>query len=171
MVEKSFVAPHANYEYQVDLFFVSDGGKAALGSKAADLENQTYNIGMACIDIFTKYATVVTLKSKKPDDFLAGLMECLKNMKGKPKSIFSDNEGSINSKDVLGYLEKEKIDVITTRNHAHFVERFIRTFKLYLRKRIDYDLKQGKTDIQWHTYIYTQLCLRITTKTNTAQQI
>jgi len=54
----------------------------------------------------------------------------------------------------LGYLEKEKIDVITTRNHAHFVERFIRTFKLYLRKRIDYDLKQGKTNIQWHTYIY-----------------
>ena len=64
--KKSFVAPHANYEYQVDLFFISD------------LENQTYNIGMACIDIFTTYATVVTLKSKKPDDFLAGLMECLK---------------------------------------------------------------------------------------------
>ena len=125
---------------------------------------------MACIDIFTKYATVVTLKSKKPDDFLAGLMECLKNMKGKPKYIFSDNEGSINSKDVLGYLEKEKIDVITTRNHAHFVERFIRTFKLYLRKRIDYDFKQGK-QVYNGIRTYTQLCLRITTKTSTAQQI
>ena len=73
--KNSFVAPHANYEYQIDLCFITD------------LENQTYKIGIACIDIFTKYATVVPIRSKKPDDFLAGLMECLKNMKNKPTYI------------------------------------------------------------------------------------
>ena len=140
--KNSFVAPGANYEYQIDLFFITD------------LENQVYKIGMACIDIFTKYATVVPIRSKQPADYLAGLMECLKNMKQKPKFIFSDNEGSLNSTDVLGYLKKQNIDVITTRSHARFIERFIRTFKMMLRKRIDNDLKQGYKNIQWHNYIY-----------------
>ncbi len=65
----SFIAPHGNYEYQIDLFFITD------------LENQTYKTGMACIDIFSKYATTVPIKSKQSSDFLAGLMECLTNMK------------------------------------------------------------------------------------------
>ena len=138
----SFVAPHANYEYQIDLFFITD------------LENQSYKIGMACIDIFSKYATVVPIKSKQGPDFLAGLMECLANMGKKPKFIYSDNEGSLNSKDVLWYLEDRKIDIITTRNHAHFVERFIRTFKAMLRKHIEYDIKRGVDNTQWHNYIF-----------------
>ena len=109
---------------------------------------------MACIDIFSKFATVVPISTKQTSDFLAGLMECLTNMKHKPKFIYSDEEGSLNSNAVKEYLEKEKIEVIQTRNHAHFVERFIRTFKFMLRKRIDYDVKQGKGNIQWIDYIF-----------------
>ena len=45
-----------------------------------DLENQKL-IGMACIDIFTKYAVVVPIRSKQIPDFLVGLMECLIKMK------------------------------------------------------------------------------------------
>ena len=41
-------------------------------------------------------------------------MECLNNMKHKPKLIYSDNEGSLNSKDILKYLEKEGIKAIHT---------------------------------------------------------
>ena len=59
--KKSFVAPHPNYEYQMALFFVSD------------LENQRCNMAMACIDIFTKFATVVPIRSKKPDDYQRAL--------------------------------------------------------------------------------------------------
>ena len=84
----SFIAPNANYEYQSDLCFISE------------LENQIYKIGMACIDIFSKFATIVPIKTKQPPDFLAGLMECLTNMKHAPKFIYSDNEGSLTSKDV-----------------------------------------------------------------------
>ena len=57
------MAPHANYEHQIDLFFITD------------LENQKYKIGMACIDIFSKYEVVVPMRSKQIPDFLAGLME------------------------------------------------------------------------------------------------
>jgi len=135
------VAPHANYEYQIDLFFITD------------LDNQKYKIGMACIDIFSKYAVVVPIKSKQIPDFLAGLMECLSKMKKNPIFIYSDEEGALTSNDVQGYLKKEKIQVIMSRNHAHFVERFIRTFKMLLRKRIDNDIKQGK-DMQWTDYVF-----------------
>ena len=108
---------------------------------------------MACIDIFTKYAVVVPIRSKQIPDFLAGLMECLTKMKKKPTFIYSDEEGALTSNDVQGYLKKEKIEVIMTRNHAHFVERFIRTFKMMLRKRIDNDMKKGDA-IQWSDYIF-----------------
>ena len=49
----SFVAPYPYYEYQLDLMFFSD------------LENQKNEQGMLCIDIFTKYAEVVPINSKK----------------------------------------------------------------------------------------------------------
>ena len=75
-------------------------------------------------------------------------------MSKKPKFIYSDNEGSLNSKDVLGYLEDREIDIITTRNHTHFVERCIRTCKAMLRKHIDYDIKTGLDNAQLHNYIF-----------------
>ena len=55
-----------------------------------------------------------------------------------------DDEGALNSNDILGYLKKEGIEKITTRSHAHFVERFIRTFKFKLYKRIENDEKREK---------------------------
>ena len=63
---------------------------------------------MACIEIFTKFATVVPIRSKRPDDYLAGLMECIKNMGKKPQFIYSDDEPALNSKDILGYLENRR---------------------------------------------------------------
>ena len=74
-------------------------------------------------------------------------------MKKKPTFIYSDEEGALTSNDVQGFLKKEKIEVNMTRNHAHVVERFIRTFKMMLRKRIDNDIKQGN-EILWHNYIF-----------------
>lgn len=73
-------------------------------------------------------------------------------MKKKPQICFSDHEGSSNSKGVSGYLEQEAISVIISRSHAHHVERFIRTFKMMIRKRIHYDMNQGKKYIQWYMY-------------------
>ena len=96
--ENSFVAPHAHWEYQVDLFFIS----------TKDLENQQFRIGLVLIDIFSKYATVILIKSKEPPDVLAGTMEGLQKMGDKPKMFYSDEEGSLYSKTVIEYLEGEK---------------------------------------------------------------
>lgn len=92
----SFAAPYANYECQIDFFIT-------------ELENQTYNIGMACNDISsTKYATVVPRRSKQTSEHLAGLMACLRNMRNKPK-IISLTMRALSSNAALGYLTKEKI--------------------------------------------------------------
>lgn len=62
----SLVVPSAKYKYQIYLLFMTD------------LENQTYKVGRACIDIFTKYVTVVPIRNKQPPDSSVGLMECFK---------------------------------------------------------------------------------------------
>ena len=49
----SFVAPHAFYEFQIDLFWL------------VDLKKQKFKVGCLCIDIFSKYAVVVPIKSKR----------------------------------------------------------------------------------------------------------
>ena len=49
----SCVAPYPYYEYQLDLMLFTD------------LEIQKLEQGMLCIDIFTRYAVVVPVKSKR----------------------------------------------------------------------------------------------------------
>ena len=60
--QNSFV-PHAYWEFQLDLFFISNNG----------LENQKFRVGLILIDIFSKYATVIPIASKQPADVLAGI--------------------------------------------------------------------------------------------------
>ena len=54
----SFVAPEAYYEFQMYLIFFSD------------LKNQKFGVGMVCIDIFSKYAVVVPIKTNKKEMLL-----------------------------------------------------------------------------------------------------
>ena len=100
---------------------------------------------MVLIDVFTKYAVVVPIKSKDPPDYLARLMEGLNKMNNKPELIYGDDEGSLNSHVVNEYLTKEKIELHRTRGHPAFAERLIRTFKDKLFKRIEAEEKKGET--------------------------
>ena len=63
---------------------------------------------MVLIDIFTRYSTVIPIKSKQPPDILAGVMEGMQKLKGKPQSIYSDEEGSLYNKTVEYYYFKEE---------------------------------------------------------------
>ena len=72
-------------------------------------------VGMMCIDIFSKYMVVAPLMSKQPADFLAGLMECITNMDGKPKLTYIDDEGAYNNQSVIDFWKGEKIELRRTR--------------------------------------------------------
>ena len=117
------------------------------------MDNQKFSIGLVMIDIFNKFALVIPIKSKQPPDLLAGIMEGINKMGKKPKMFYSDEEGSLYSKTITEYLEQEKIEMHRTRGHPAFAERFIRSFKDMLFKRVEADEKKGKANIQWTDYI------------------
>ena len=140
----SFVAPHNNHTYQIDLFFISKD----------DIETtQKVRAGLVCIDVLSKYAVVVPIKSKETIDVVSGTMEALQKMGAKPKMIYTDDEKAIASSDFKQYVEDEGIQLYMTRGHPAFSERFIRTFKDKLFKRVEADEK-GKENIQWTDYIF-----------------
>ena len=68
-----------------------------------------------------------------------------------PKFIMSDAEGAFLSKEVQKYLEEVGITPIITHTHAQFVERFIRTFKSMLNKRVEWDDMLNKAK-PWEHY-------------------
>ena len=74
--QNSFIAPHAYYEFQFDLFFIND------------LEKQPMRAGALCIDIFTKYMTVVPIPSKSEGDVASALIECFNKMGKFPKILY-----------------------------------------------------------------------------------
>ena len=138
----SFVAPYHGYEYQFDLFFIND------------LEEQKFTVGCCCIDIFSKYAAVVAIQDKKGGSVASGLLECFKMMGKKPELLYTDDETSFSSYALVEYYKENNIKHYITRNHSAFAERFIRTFKDMLYKRIDGGKKENP---QWHDYIFEVL--------------
>ena len=145
--QNSFVAPNANYQYQLDLFFIG----------REDFENkQKTRVGLVLIDIFSKYAVVLPIASKLAPDVLAGILEGIQKMGDKPDMIYSDEESSLigDKVDIKGALKDRGIELHTTRGHPNFAERFIRTFKDMLFKRVEADEKKGKQNMQWTDYIF-----------------
>ena len=102
--------------------------------------------GLAIIDTFTKLARVYPGKNDGAHT-LAALMQAIKYI-GKPKMIFCDNEPTFNL--VKEFCKDNQIQFIITTGHAMVVERFIRTFKNMIWKR----LKHNKLDVtKWKDYI------------------
>ena len=138
----SFISPHPYFEFQIDLFFIND------------LENQKFKVGMVIIDTFSRYAVVVPIKSKSEGDVASGLIEGLNKFDEKPQIIYSDDEKALSTDAMKKYFQEQNIEHHITRGHANFSERFIRTFKDMLYKRIEADEKKGKENIEWIDYIF-----------------
>ena len=73
----SFTAPHNNYSYQIDLFF--------MGYYDFD-EEQKYRGGLVCIDVLSKYAVVIPIVSKNEPDVIEATKEALKKWERNQKS-------------------------------------------------------------------------------------
>ena len=79
--QNSYIAPNPYWEYQVDLFFLP--------------EQPAPNIGLAMIDIYTKYAAVVPLNSKKSLDVSTRIHDVIAKMGQTPHILYIDDEGSL----------------------------------------------------------------------------
>ena len=150
----SFVAPHNNHTYQIDLFFM---GKNDFNT------TQKFKAGLVAIDVLSKYAVVIPIEAKKGIPVITATMEALQKMGKKPKIIYTDDEGAIGGNDFKQYVKDEGIILYRTRGHPAFAERFIRTFKDKLFKRVEADEKKGKENIQWIDYL-TEIMLTYNNK-------
>ena len=134
----SFVSPGANFEYEIDIMDI-------------EAKNSTSDTryGLVAVDNFTKIAEVIPIKNRTPESIIAGLKKIIAEM-GKPKQLYSDEESSVKSAKMVEFLNRTEIKSVQTSTHAHTVERFIRTFKDNLYRRLD-ALKQTKKD--WFRHI------------------
>ena len=53
----------------------------------SDLLNKQFKVSIACVDISSKYAVVIAIKSKKKGDVAAGILERLIKRKNTPTSM------------------------------------------------------------------------------------
>ena len=134
----SYVAKAPLEEFQIDLFNMKVK------------EDDEYKMVIGAIDIFTKVATVIAVPNKQPETFLKALKQIFKIM-GKPKILMADEEGSLNSKLIDKFFKDEKVLYIINRHHAPFIERFIRTFRNMISRRLQ------KRDARWYDLIYEVL--------------
>ena len=100
----------------------------------------------------TKIADVVPIKSRTPEEIIAGLKKMFESM-GKPKQLYSDEESSMRSSEMNRFLHDNDIKSTQTATHAHAVERLVRTFKDNLCRILD-SLNQDKRECIKHIYIY-----------------
>ena len=133
----SFVSPGAKFEFETDVMDIlaRDSG-----------EGNRY--GLIAIDNFTKVAEIIPIKNKQPTDLISALKSIFQPM-GKPKQLYPDEESSFRAKMFFRFINENDIKHIQTSTHAPSAERFIRTFKDNLYRRLG-GLKQGKSDWAKH---------------------
>ena len=70
-------------------------------------ENDGYRYAVSGVDIFSKYGWAMPTKTKQPNDVLNGLKDVLNNI-GIPETLYSDSEGSFNSKEFIKFINSKK---------------------------------------------------------------
>jgi hypothetical protein len=102
--------------------------------------NKGYKYLLTVIDIFSKYAWAIPIKSKKPESSLEAFENILESSNRKPEKIWCD--GGNEFKGVFQkFLDKNKILKYMTHNEGKsvVVERFNRTLKERMWKQFTID--------------------------------
>lgn len=112
--------------YQMDLLDVSQYSKW----------NKGYNWIMNVLDVYSRYALSLPMKTKTIEDVLPTFKKAVETL-GKPKNLTTDLESAVMSNEFQEYLNKEKIthyaiDPEKKRNNS-IVERFNRTLRESIR--------------------------------------
>ena len=138
----SFVASLPREEYQIDIaymkysFALMDASKAAI--KAAQAKGPIF--AMVCIDIFSKFAAVEPLMEASSAETARGVKILFEKMGGAPKTVYTDPgpEFQGHFAEYLKEVPGQRLGVkhLTTKGHAAFAERFIRTMKQMINVRL-----------------------------------
>ena len=98
-------------------------------------KNKGFKYMLTVIDVFSKYAYVVKLKTKKGLEMKKAFRKLFKN--GKPKNLWVDKGSEFYNKDVKKFLKDNKVNMYSTYGDSKsaVVERFNRTLKEKMWKK------------------------------------
>ena len=119
------------------------------------------------IDIYSKYAWVISLKDKKGITITNAFQKILKESNRKPNKIWVDKGSEFYNRSIKSWLEKDDTGMYSTHNEGKSViaERFIRTLKNKIYKymtpvsknvyidQLEDIVKMKPVDVKLNTYI------------------
>ena len=102
-------------------------------------DNEEYRYIFFCIDVFTRYAWAIPLKSKEAKSTLDALDSILKQSGRKPNRLWHDQGGEFLSRIWTGHLKKLGITQYSTygTHKASTVERLQRSIKNWMWRKFD----------------------------------
>jgi transposase InsO family protein len=117
--KSSFIAARPGFQFQIDITFITHG--------KIDIPILT------CIDVLTRFALAVKLKSKSSKEVSNAFEKIIKAI-GSPKTVYHDEGKEFLNSDFQNLLNRYNIEQIIAKEHAAYIERFNRTLKDMLYK-------------------------------------
>jgi hypothetical protein len=119
---------------------VSNGKDNIFGADLVDmtkLNDGEYRYILTVIDIFTKYAWAIPLKSKSSNSVLEAFKSIIEKSHRKPLKLWVDSGSEFYNTQFLKYLKDNEIDIYSVYNEGHnpVIERFNRTLKTEMWRR------------------------------------
>ena len=103
------------------------------GASLADMSkfNKEIRFLLCVVDIFCKYAWVISLKDKKGNTFTNASHKILDESNRKPSKIWVDKDSEFYNRSMKSWLQDTDIEIHSRNNEgkSFVAERFIRTFK------------------------------------------
>jgi len=124
-------------EYQMDLIFFG-----------ADEESQ--NVAVSMIDIFSKWAVVIPVKSKHKEILTSAILEAMTqiNPNKRPRMMYCDSDAYFIKPWFSELMETEGVHLYLTKQSPMVVERFNRTFKKMIWTRL-----KASTGKSWKDFV------------------
>lgn len=98
-------------------------------------ENNGFRYAFCGIDVFSRYAWAVPIRTKTPSDIVYAFKEVLRVI-GVPRHLWSDAEGSLQSKEFIRVLNQHNITHTMSLSPSPYIERFIGTLKSMIHDRL-----------------------------------